>query len=689
MGKSGVGGRRVRVFRWRCSFVFAALAMVLAGASAAWACSTLAPTAYVSVMPAAGPPGSAVMVSGHNMDAMGVRTDPIRVVWLDSTNRYLSDLASVPGANEFTVSVSIPSTSTAGYYYIGAYRDTYRATPTTFTVTGSSPGGGGPPPVGWRQTGAMSVPRTAHTATVLGGQACAFTSPPKYCGRTLVAGGESPRGLLGSAEFYDAPLGIWTPTGTMKSLRSGHTATQLSGPACGQARAPGYCGQVLVAGGRGGDATAELYDPSTEMWSNTGAMGSARTLHTASLLADGRVLVTGGFGGPGLLSDAELYLPDQGRWVPAAPMTSSRANHAATVLSDGTVLVSGGSALASAEVFDPSALNGLGMWTPTGPMGTARSQHTATVLPSDRVLVAGGVDGSASALASAEVFQPGTVAVAGAPHGPASWSPTGALALPRQAHSATVLPDGGVLAVGGAARGTVLTASERYDAAAGQWRGAASMYVARTHHAATVLGDGHVLVTGGEDGYGGALASSELYGTLPPPPAPVVRAVSPASGPTAGGTAVTISGSGFNGPLIVSFGGVGTSFHVVSDTQINAVSPGHAAGVYDVLVDGYAGGSAATPADHFRYFDPPLVTAISPTMGSTAGGTVVTITGTNLDGAGSVLFGTAAAGYTVNSSTQLTAVAPAHSRGTVDVSVTTPGGTSAPGPGAQFTYHGR
>ncbi|WP_339959063.1 IPTL-CTERM sorting domain-containing protein [Delftia acidovorans] len=171
-------------------------------------------------------------------------------------------------------------------------------------------------------------------------------------------------------------------------------------------------------------------------------------------------------------------------------------------------------------------------------------------------------------------------------------------------------------------------------------------------------------------------------------PAPTVTSISPTSGPTSGGTTVTITGTNFSGATAVTFGGTAASgFTVNSNTQITATAPAQAAGTIDVRVTTGGGTSATSAADQFTYVSAPTVTSVSPTAGPTAGGTSVVITGTNLSGATAVTFGaTAATGFTVNSATQITATAPAGSPGTVDVRVTTTGGTSATGAADQFTY---
>ena len=175
-----------------------------------------------------------------------------------------------------------------------------------------------------------------------------------------------------------------------------------------------------------------------------------------------------------------------------------------------------------------------------------------------------------------------------------------------------------------------------------------------------------------------------------------VTAVSPNSGPTAGGTFVTISGTGFTNPATVTFGGVAaTNVTVVLPTQITATAPAQSAGVVDVQVTTAAGSSnVGVAGDRYTYTDGPTVTSVSPNTGPSSGvpATFVTITGTNFIVGGSgmtVKFGsTATTNFTVTSTTTINVIAPAHSAGTVDVVVTTPGGSSPISAADQFTFEG-
>jgi phospholipase C len=171
---------------------------------------------------------------------------------------------------------------------------------------------------------------------------------------------------------------------------------------------------------------------------------------------------------------------------------------------------------------------------------------------------------------------------------------------------------------------------------------------------------------------GGTSAGQDAsFATLPE--APRVTAVSPASGPVGGGTAITISGTNLGGASAVAFGNApARSFTVETATSIVAVSPAEASGTVDVTVTTRGGTSAVSAADRFKFT--PTVNSVSPNSGSVAGGTTVTITGSGFaPGSGATVFNfgaTAARSVSCSSDAICTAVAPAHEAGTVDVKAT-------------------
>lgn len=275
--------------------------------------------------------------------------------------------------------------------------------------------------------------------------------------------------------------GAWTSTATFSgSVR--HTATLLAD------------GQVLIAGG--GDsgfpnANAKLYNPTSDAWIATGSLTIARYSHTATLLPNGKVLVVGGDSFGFFLSSAELYDPSTGSWSATGSLLTARRSHTATLLSNGKVLVAGGygqsGILTSAELYDPAT----GLWASTGALAFAHGAHTATLLTNGKVLVVG--------WGSAELYDLTT----------GLWAITGAPSQPGSGHTATLLPNGMILIAGGYISGG-LSSAELYNPATGVWTTTGSMAGIRSYHQATLLANGKVLVVGGF-GSSGTLASAELY----------------------------------------------------------------------------------------------------------------------------------------------------------------------------------
>jgi len=286
-------------------------------------------------------------------------------------------------------------------------------------------------------------------------------------------------------------------TGALNNAREAHTATLLPN------------GKVLVAGGFNNDSsgqpqgqlsTCELYDPATKTWSVTGALADGRDGHTATLLSNGKVLVTGGYDTIGMpLSSSELYDPVLGTWSSTGALVNARYFHTAILIPNGMVLVAGGTAtygsnveLSSSELYDPLTES----WSPTGALATVRHSYLAALLPTGKVLAAGGYDATGTAMADCELYDPAA----------GTWSPTGAISVPRFLGTATMLLSSGNVLVSG---GFGISSNEMYDPTTETWTATASLINAREYHTATFLPNGKVLITGG---YGApALSSSELY----------------------------------------------------------------------------------------------------------------------------------------------------------------------------------
>jgi N-acetylneuraminic acid mutarotase len=349
----------------------------------------------------------------------------------------------------------------------------------------------------WTATGSLGAARDSHTATLL----------PN--GKVLIAGGATGGGAvtaLATAELYDPASGTWTATGSLATARIAHTATLLPN------------GKVLVAGGNNQNnfyfTSAELYDPASGTWSAAGSLNAGRGSHTATLLSNGKVLVAAGYNNTGPIAGAELFDPasgPNGTWTATGSLNTARYIHTATLLTNGKVLVVGGidstvNPTASAELFDPAS-GANGTWTATPDFPTTVDGHTATLLPNGKVLVAFGSDKNGFALNSSQLFDP-----AGGTNG--SWAATGSLSPARFAARATLLTNGRVLVEGGSSDSGADAAL--YDPTQGTWVVTGSLKTGRFQHTATVLSDGRVLVAGGYNG--GELNSAEIYdGGLPPP----------------------------------------------------------------------------------------------------------------------------------------------------------------------------
>jgi hypothetical protein len=350
----------------------------------------------------------------------------------------------------------------------------------------------------WTATASMNVARQAPTATLL----------PD--GKVLVAGGTNGIAPLSSAELYDPATGQWTGTGSMTTARITHTATLLAD------------GRVLVAGGQVTTslASAELYDPNTGTWTLTGSMTTPRAGHVATLITtgplSGMVLVAGGgstcFACTPLLASAELYDPSTGTWIPTDDMTLARywnTPPTAATLPDGSVLVVGGVTCCpyhwfnKAESYDPENQT----WTPTSRKVTDANAEPI-LLPDGKVLVAGGVKGTqptAVDVADAELFDSST----------GLWTATSSMSTDRGFPTLTLLTSGQALVAGGTSGGwgvcNDLTSAELYDPATGVWFPTGDMTHARSGHTATLLPNGQVLAAGGSDCEGNILSSAELY----------------------------------------------------------------------------------------------------------------------------------------------------------------------------------
>jgi hypothetical protein len=236
-------------------------------------------------------------------------------------------------------------------------------------------------------------------------------------------------------------------------------------------------------------ATAEVLRAGSGVLQPTGSMSIARSEHTATLLKDGRVLITGGViaaGKNGVVetNTAELYDPASGTFSPTGRMNAPQSEHTATLLQDGKVLIYG---FGEAELYDPATNS----FTVTSNAPQRRWSVTATALQDGRVLIAGGeTDWDVFYTARSEIYDPAT----------GQFTFTGALVTARWGHRATLLSDGEVLVTGGYNTDltqTFVSSTEIYNPATGTFRNGPPMNVPRADHTATRLLDGSVLLISG------------------------------------------------------------------------------------------------------------------------------------------------------------------------------------------------
>lgn len=313
-------------------------------------------------------------------------------------------------------------------------------------------------------------------------------------GQVLITGSSG----LSTAELLDPVTGKYTSTGSMNAVRNAHTATRL------------LDGRVLVVGGGNYLSSAEIYDPATKTFYLTGSMSIGRTWHAATLLNDGRVLVTGGYsmsGGSVVwgTNTAEIYDPSTGVFTVVGSMLTSRCQHISHLLPNGGVLVAAGwsasgGTLVSAEIFNPSTNS----FTQTGSLNIQRRNTlTSSISLSDgSIFVAGGYNDINGHLTSAEIYNPST----GAFSLLSSLMGTG-----RYDATTVLLPSGKILVVGGSGPTGALASSEIFNPATQTFSAGPIMTTARRHLQALTLSCWSTVVLGGNANTASAQSSTERF----------------------------------------------------------------------------------------------------------------------------------------------------------------------------------
>ena len=400
----------------------------------------------------------------------------------------------------------------------------------------------------------LSMPAGAGVWTPVAGPSNAHYSAPLITlqnGKVLLPGGAISGGFPHKiVELYDPATNTWSLTGSLATDRKELAAVLL------------LDGRVLVVGGQFytsssiETATAEMYAPSSGTWQSAPSMGTARLWHTATRLADGRVLVTGGTNSAWSVahSSAEIYDPSTGGWTAAASMSIGRYHHTATLLPSGKVLVVGGrtvsngigSYLNSVVLYDPVG----NAWSNVGDVGNNRADHTATVIndrPLGTVLIAGGCCDWNDYISTAKRFQELFNGWA--------WVPTRDMPTLRGGHEATLLPNGKVLVSGGNVTATLL-----YDSSIDQWTAAGN---ALAWGRAALLNNGQVLSVAGTS----AMMYSSVVG-------PAITSASIANFTVGSSGTFTVTVSGDPTPTVAMAGALPTGVTFVPATRVLSGTPG-------------------------------------------------------------------------------------------------------------------
>jgi hypothetical protein len=347
--------------------------------------------------------------------------------------------------------------------------------------------------VNWGYGASMLSPRQGHTANRLSD------------GRVLVIAGDWMTKMDKTCEIYTPDsnngMGRWNSAASLSTPRGVHTATTLAD------------GRIFVAGGVnqnfGRDRSCEIFTPRVDNpageWQRVDSMTTGRSSHTATLLLNGKILIAGGLTQDGVTATCELFDPSanngRGVWSSCPPMKIPRYECTATLLTDGKVLVTGGynaryEIERSCELFDPAADGGKGTWTSTAAMMSAKVGHSAVRLANGKVFVTGGTSNQH------EIFDP---------IGNGKWNYINSTSSMEVLTKATLLPDGRVLVSGD---GTVFC--EIYDPTAANGAGAMSrgpaMNTQRRGYTITNLSDGRLLAAGGVTG-SSPTTSCEIFDT--------------------------------------------------------------------------------------------------------------------------------------------------------------------------------
>ena len=525
---------------------------------------------------------------------------------------------------------------------------------TAVTITGTTFASGATVTIGGTPaTNVVVVNSTTITATTPAGNAGAATITVTNPGGQI--------GSLANGFTYNAAVAISfnqvasaTPQSTTATVPLSYPAAQLSGDL-----------NIVVVGWNDTTATVQsVTDSAGNTYSlaigPTSGTALRQSIYYAPNIVGGANTVTVTFNQPAAYPDVRIL---EYRGVTTLDAKAGASGNSATTNSGSATTTSANELIFGANmVYTLTAAAGTGFTTRviTSPDGD---------IAEDKVVTTAGSNSATATLTSSGpwVMQMVTFSAASGPVptvgnvAPNSGSTSGGTAITI---TGTNFANGATVTFGGAAATNVMVVNSTTITATTPADGAGAVTV-------TVTNPG---------GQSGSLGSAFTY--LAPP---TVSSVSPNNGPTAGGTAVTITGANFASGATVTFGGTpATNVVVVNSTTITATTPAGGAGAVTVTVTN-PGGQSGSLGSAFTYLAPPTVSSVSPNNGPTSGGTAVTITGANFASGATVTFGgTPATNVVVANSTTITATTPAGSAGAVTVTVTVSGQSGSLTSG--FTY---
>jgi hypothetical protein len=523
-------------------------------------------------------------------------------------------------------------------------------------------------------------------------------------GNTALVGGAGDGGGVGAAWVFTRSGTTWTQQAELKGAEAGGKA------AFGSSVSLSSDGNTALVGAphdSGEPGAAWVFTRSGSAWSAQGTkltgseeIGESEFGDSVALSSDGSTALIGGWGDNISIGAAWVFSRSGSAWsqqgaklTGAGEIGTGEFGYSVALSFDGNTAMIG-------------SFTGEGAWAFTRSGSTWSQQGTK--------LTATGEIGEGDFGSSVSLSSDGNTALIGASHdnggAGAAWSFTrsgstwsqqgtkitggGELGKGYVGESAALSGDGNTALIGGLGDNGLIGAAWVFTRSGSAWSqqgskltGGGEVGEGRFATSVALSLDGVTALIGAPSDASGLGAAWPFSSGVT---APSVTSVTPGEGPAGGGTSVTIAGTNFTGASAVRFGSANAaSFKVTSASSITAVSPAGAATV-DVTVTTSGGTSIVNSADHFTYIPAgpaPTVNGISPNGGPVGGGTVVTIKGTSLTGATSVKFGSVqAASFTVKSATSISAVSPAGQAGTVDLTVTTPGGTSALVPKDRFSY---